>query len=64
MSDLLASPFPGYALLDSGDGRKLERIGALLVDRPAPPALWRTARDAATWAQASASSWTPRINGW
>lgn len=53
MSDLVALPFPGYALLDSGDGRKLERIGSLLVDRPAPPALWRTARDAATWAQAS-----------
>mgnify|MGYP000742930453 CR=1 FL=1 len=53
MSDLLAPAFPGYALLDSGAGRKLERIGHLLVDRPAPPALWRPARDAAAWAAAS-----------
>jgi 23S rRNA (cytosine1962-C5)-methyltransferase len=29
----------GYALLDAGDGRRLERFGAHLVDRPAPGAL-------------------------
>ena len=28
----------GYALLDCGDGRRLERFGALLTDRPAPAA--------------------------
>ena len=29
-----------YALLDSGDGRKLERYGPYSVVRPEPPALW------------------------
>ena len=28
----------GYELLDAGDGRRLERFGAVLVDRPAPGA--------------------------
>jgi 23S rRNA (cytosine1962-C5)-methyltransferase len=32
--------FPDYALLDSGAGRKLERFGAIVVDRPEPQALW------------------------
>jgi 23S rRNA (cytosine1962-C5)-methyltransferase len=30
----------GYALLDSGDGRKLERFGEVIVDRPEPQAMW------------------------
>ncbi|MCH9610052.1 MAG: Ribosomal RNA large subunit methyltransferase K/L [Chlamydiales bacterium] len=30
-----------YALLESGDGRKLERFGDVVLDRPAPTALWR-----------------------
>jgi 23S rRNA (cytosine1962-C5)-methyltransferase len=52
-----------YELLDFGDGRKLERCGAWIVDRPAPaaegvrrsePGLWASAdhvydRDAARW---------------
>lgn len=29
-----------YALLDCGDGRRLERFGPLLLDRPAPGAAW------------------------
>lgn len=29
-----------YALLDSGAGRKLERFGSVVVDRPEPQALW------------------------
>lgn len=31
----------GFELLDSGDGRKLERWGQTVVDRPEPKALWR-----------------------
>lgn len=34
----------GYELIDSGDGRKLERFGRIVVDRPEPQALWRPAR--------------------
>ena len=33
----------GYALLDSGDGRKLERFGNYVLDRPSPGAIWRQA---------------------
>ncbi len=35
------APFPDHALLDSGDGEKLERFGSLLLRRPDPQALWR-----------------------
>lgn len=34
-----------YALLDSGDGRKLEQFGKVILDRPAPTALWRPSID-------------------
>lgn len=33
--------FADYRLLDSGNGRKLERFGPVVVDRPEPQALWR-----------------------
>lgn len=33
-----------YALVDSGDGRKLERYGQALVVRPEPQCLWSAAR--------------------
>lgn len=39
--DLIRTPGPAdYALIDSGEGRKLERFGAVVVDRPEPQALW------------------------
>jgi 23S rRNA (cytosine1962-C5)-methyltransferase len=41
--------FPGYALLDSGAGRKLERFGDIVVDRPEPQALWQRRLDQAAW---------------
>ena len=53
MPDLLARPLTGYELLDSGDGRKLERIAGVLVDRPAPPAIWRPAWKPERWAAAT-----------
>lgn len=42
-------PFPGYSLLDSGDARKLERFGEVVVDRPDPQALWRPRRERSEW---------------
>src|SRR5262249_40434634 len=33
--------FADYALLDSGHGRKLERFGRFVVDRPEPQAMWQ-----------------------
>jgi 23S rRNA (cytosine1962-C5)-methyltransferase len=47
--------FPGYALLDSGDGRKLERFGGVVVERPEPQALWRPVLEPGTWLRADAS---------
>jgi 23S rRNA (cytosine1962-C5)-methyltransferase len=43
-----------YALLDSGDGRKLERFGPVVVDRPEPQALWRRRLGEAAWRDAHA----------
>jgi 23S rRNA (cytosine1962-C5)-methyltransferase len=43
-------PVAGYELLDSGDGRKLERFGDVVIDRPDPQALWRPQR--AAWKDA------------
>ncbi len=36
--------FSDYALLDSGDGKKLERYGRFTVVRPEPQCLWRPGR--------------------
>ena len=43
----------GYALLDAGDGRRLERFGPVIVDRPAPTA-FAPQRDPDAWATADA----------
>jgi 23S rRNA (cytosine1962-C5)-methyltransferase len=46
--------FPDYALLDSGSGRKLERFGAVVVDRPEPQALWTPQLARREWDKANA----------
>lgn len=43
----------GYALLDSGDGRKLERFGDIVIDRPSSLSAWRKRNDA-IWESADA----------
>jgi 23S rRNA (cytosine1962-C5)-methyltransferase len=43
-----------YALVDSGDGRKLERYGPYTVVRPEPQCLWSPRLPAETWAAADA----------
>jgi 23S rRNA (cytosine1962-C5)-methyltransferase len=43
-----------YALLDSGDGRKLERYGPYTVVRPEPQCLWAPRLPAARWEAADA----------
>ena len=45
----------GYELLDSGDGRKLERFGAYTLARPCSQALWRPSLGEAEWRRADAS---------
>ena len=41
-----------YELLDFGDGRKLERLGELILDRPSPPAEKSTPANPKLWSQA------------
>lgn len=61
--------FDDHALLDSGDGQKLERFGEVILVRPDPQALWRPRLSADEWARADLTferesdrggSWRPR----
>ena len=52
-----------YELLDSGDGRKLERFGAITLARPCSQAMWRP-RHPELWARASASFDREEGNRW
>ena len=45
----LADDWKDYALLDSGDGMKLERFGSQAVVRPDPQAFWRPQKPVKTW---------------
>jgi len=55
---LIAEPWggetDGYALLDSGGGRKLERFGPVTLDRPDTQAMWARSLSDADWARADA----------
>ena len=44
-----------YELLDSGDGRKLERFGKYVLARPCSQAMWRPCKSCAEWERADAS---------
>jgi 23S rRNA (cytosine1962-C5)-methyltransferase len=48
------SQTPGYSLLDSGDGRKLERFGDRIIDRPSSLSAWRRRQPTSTWESADA----------
>ncbi len=43
---------PDYALIDSGDGEKLERFGKVVLSRPDPQALWAKRLSPAEWKKA------------
>lgn len=51
---LASMGFEDYRLLDSGNGRKLERFGKVIVDRPEPQAMWRPRLDVKDWQRADA----------
>ena len=56
MLRVVATPgFSDYALLDSGDGRKLERFGRFTIERPESQALWRPALEPGAWLRADAA---------
>lgn len=46
---LVCDDWRDYELLDSGDGRKLERFGRVRVDRPDAQAMWRPQAPADQW---------------
>lgn len=43
-----------YELLDAGDGRKLERFGRFVLDRPCAQAVWHPQREPQLWTRADA----------
>jgi 23S rRNA (cytosine1962-C5)-methyltransferase len=49
-----------YDLIDSGEGRRLEKFGKFLLDRPDPEILWKKTLPASEWNQADAIF----KNGW
>jgi 23S rRNA (cytosine1962-C5)-methyltransferase len=51
---LTASQWQDYELLDSGEGRKLERYGKYVFVRPEPQATWAPELDPDTWQSAHA----------
>lgn len=51
----ITEPSPGYALLDSGEGEKLERFGEHVLSRPDPQALWPKNLPISEWKKADAS---------
>lgn len=54
LSIVSSSGFSDYALLDCGGGRKLERFGKVIVDRPEAQALWLPRLAKAEWSKAHA----------
>ncbi len=53
-----------YALLDSGNGRKLERFGAYVLARPCAQAVWRPRLASADWETAHAAFDRESGNRW
>jgi len=53
-----------YELIDSGDGRKLERFGKYVLARPCSQALWRPEKSPADWSSADATFDREEGNHW
>ena len=54
LETLITSGWEDYALVDSGYGRKLERMAGFLIDRPEPQAMWHPRLTEADWNKADA----------
>lgn len=54
----------GYELMDSGEGRKLERFGSYVLARPAAQAIWKRSLPASSWKEADASFDRVEGNRW
>lgn len=63
-TDITTPGWDAYALLDSGEGRKLEQFGPLVLDRPDPQALWQKS-DKQKWMLANAHfAWAQSGEKW
>ncbi len=49
---LITEPSPEYELIDSGDGKKLERYGRFVFSRPDPQVLWSRCLPVSVWRNA------------
>lgn len=54
MHILETSGWEDYELIDSGNGRRLERFGKSILSRPDPQAIWQPKADLKTWEGADA----------
>jgi 23S rRNA (cytosine1962-C5)-methyltransferase len=54
----MADQIKGYTLVDSGEGRKLERFGSKVIDRPSSLSAWARRKREQAWEDASAT-YTP-----
>lgn len=52
---ILTSSFEDYKLLDSGNGKRLEKFGQYVLARPDPQAIWKPRLSPNDWAKADAS---------
>ncbi len=53
MKNLISKNIPGYALLDSGFGKKLEIIAGVTIERPSPQAIWAPRLSETEWKKAT-----------
>lgn len=53
MTNLVSNNIPGYELLDSGHGKKLEIIAGIRVERPSPQAIWAPKLPESEWKKAT-----------
>ena len=51
---LVTSNEKDYELIDSGNGKKLERYGSVIMDRPDPQAMWQPLKNRDVWNTANA----------
>ena len=60
----LPSSTDDYSLLDSGDGKKLERFGSYVLARPCSQAVWKPAQPQSVWDKAHATFDRAEGNQW
>lgn len=53
-----------YLLIDSGEGRKLEKFGPYLIDRPSAQAVWHHQLEPSKWSEADALFTRETENRW